>query len=376
MNPNLFVAAARKSAALIHARTVRLYASSIILLLVFAFQSVSRADRVVLVAGGGTDKTGIATNCALRSPFAVDFDRGNMYIAEMAGGERVLKVDRRGVLTIFAGTGEKGDIGDGGPATEAKFNGMHHLAVGPNDDVFVTDTFNSRVRRVDAKTGSVFPFAGSGKRGFAGDGGPAAAAEFGNVYCLAFDPNRENVFVDDLDNHRIRVVNLKTTIVTTAAGNGQHGVPHDGGRALDEPLVDPRAITVDSRGNLYILERSGNTLRMVDRNGAIHTVAGTGKKGAQDGEALAASFSGPKHLCMDRSDNVIIADTDNHVIRKYLPKEKRVITIVGVGKVGSGGIGGPAASVELNQPHGVFVDNAGTLFIADSLNNRVLKILQ
>src|SRR5439155_3748783 len=237
-------------------------------------------------------------------------------------------------------------------------------------------TWNNRVRRIDAKTAKVFPFAGTGRKGFSGDGGPANAAEFGNVYCVAVGARRENLYLADLDNRRIRAVNLKTGIVKTVAGNGEKGVPQDGAEATHAPLVDPRAVAVDSQGTLYILERSGHALRAVDRSGKIRTVAGTGGKGfaGDDGEALKASFGEPKHLCVDASDNVIIADTDNQVIRKYVPKENRIVRLAGSGKSGSGGVGGPANAVELNQPHGVFVDKSGTLYIADSLNNRVLKI--
>jgi sugar lactone lactonase YvrE len=338
---------------------------------------VLHAERVVVVAGGGDESTGPATRCRLHAPFGIDFDQsGNMFIVEMAGGERVLKVDRRGMLTAIAGTGEKGDSGDGGPAVQSRFNGMHSLAVGPGDDLFLADTWNNRVRRIDAKTGKVFPFAGTGKRGFSGDGGPASAAEFGNVYCVAFDAQRENLYLADLDNRRIRAVNLKTGIVKTVAGNGEKGVPQDGAEATHAPLVDPRAVAVDSQRTLYILERSGHALRAVDRSGKIRTVAGTGRKGlaGDDGEGLKASFGEPKHLCVDASDHVMIADTDNHVIRKYLPKENRIVRVAGSGKTGSGGVGGPANAVEFNQPHGVYVDKSGALYVADSLNNRVLKI--
>jgi len=335
------------------------------------------AERVVVVSGEGDEVAGPAARCRLHAPFGIDFDHsGNMFIVEMAGGERVLKVDVRGMLTVVAGTGEKGDKGDGRPAVQAQFNGMHSFAVGPADDLYIADTWNNRVRRIDAKNGKVFPFAGTGRKGFSGDGGPASAAEFGNVYCVAFDVRRDNLYLADLDNRRIRSVNLKSGIVTTVAGNGEKGVPRDGAEATEAPLVDPRAVAVDSQGILYILERSGHALRAVNRDGKIRTVAGTGRKGfdGDDGEALKASFNEPKHLCVDGNDNVIIADTDNHVVRKYLPKENRIIRVVGSGKSGAGGVGGPASAVELNQPHGVHVDKSGVLYIADSLNNRVLKI--
>jgi hypothetical protein len=350
------------------------------LLIIFAlFLAMFRlsAGQVVLVAGGGTAKTGPARNCQLHNPFAVDFDSaGNIYIAEMVGGERITKIDGRGILTVFAGTGEKGDSGDGGPAIQARFNGMHSIAFGPEDDLFIADTWNSRVRKIEAKTGKIVAFAGTGKRGFAGDGAPALAAEFGNVYCAAFDAKRENLYLADLDSRRIRAINLKSGLVSTVAGNGQRGVPQDGAKATEAPLVDPRAVTVDSNGNVYILERSGHALRVVDRNGKIRTVAGTGKKGfsGDGGDPLQAAVNEPKHICVDASDNVIIADTDNHVIRKYLPGQNQIVLVAGSGKMGSAGVGGPPEMLELNQPHGVHVDKSGALYIGDSLNNRVLKI--
>src|SRR4051794_29395825 len=117
-----------------------------VLLILIVGTAQLHADRVSLVAGGGSEVTGPATRCGLHAPFGLDFDRaGNMYIVEMAGGERVVRVDNAGNLIVAAGTGEKGDSGDGGLATQARFNGMHSLAVGPGDDLFLADTWNNRV---------------------------------------------------------------------------------------------------------------------------------------------------------------------------------------------------------------------------------------
>src|SRR6266480_2009676 len=126
---------------------------SFITLVLSLLAPLLHAEKVVVIAGGGDDVTGPAARCRLHAPFGIDFDHsGNMFIVEMAGGERVLRVDGRGMLTVFAGTGEKGDKGDGGPAAQAQFNGMHSLAVGPADDLFIADTLNSRVRSIDRRT--------------------------------------------------------------------------------------------------------------------------------------------------------------------------------------------------------------------------------
>lgn len=332
-----------------------------------------RADKVVVVAGA--DDAAV-TKADIKTPFGVEFDRrGNMYIAEYSG-HRVVKVDGEGVLSVLAGTGTKGFDGDGGPAARAKFNVMHNLAVATNGDIYVADTGNRRVRKIAAKTGTITTIAGTGKKGFSGDGGPAVEADFGDIYCAALDPAGKMLYLADLDNRRIRVVDLKSNVVRTVAGNGKRGVPADGAEAAQAPLVDPRAVAVDGKGNIYVLERGGHALRVVNHEGTIRTVAGTGKQGfaGDGGNALKARFNGPKHLCLDSAGNVLIADTENHVIRKYRPADGTIVRLAGSGKQGNGGIGGPAESVELNQPHGVYMHPTGTIYIADSTNNRILRI--
>jgi hypothetical protein len=338
-----------------------------------------RARRLVLVAGGGTGSDGSpADRAQLVAPFGVGFDaQGTMFLVEMAGGERVRKVGPDGLLTTVAGTGRKGDSGDGGPAAKAEFNGMHSLAVARNGDIYLADTWNNRVRKIDARSGLITPVAGTGRKGFSGDGGPATQAEFGGIYCLALDEDARALYLADLDNRRIRVIDLETGRVATVAGNGEKGVPEDGADARSAPLVDPRAVAVDDRGNVYILERGGHALRVVDRSGKIRTVAGNGRKGdsGDGGDARKASLNGPKHLCVDAGGNVLIADTENHRIRVYHPADGTIQAVAGNGRRGTAGLDGPPAEAELNQPHGVTIGPNGVLYICDSSNNRVLKIV-
>ncbi|MDQ3331684.1 MAG: hypothetical protein M3552_13685, partial [Planctomycetota bacterium] len=197
---------------------------------------------------------------------------------------------------------------------------------------------------------------------------------FSGVFAIAFDSRRETLYVADLDNRRIRAIEMASGVVRTIAGDGRKGVPNDGEPAVSQPLVDPRAVAADRRGNIYILERSGHALRVVDASGNVRTVAGTGKPGAgDDGPALQVEMNGPKHVCVDGDDNVIIADAENHRILKYLPSEGRIQRIAGTGRKGAGE-DGPPLDVDMNRPHGVTVDAAGNLYIADSWNDRIQKL--
>jgi DNA-binding beta-propeller fold protein YncE len=341
------------------------------LLLVALSASAARADRLVLVAGGGDGGDGAeATKAKLIQPFGVDFAEDAVVFVEMAKGERLRRIRNGRVFTIMGVEGKKGNTGDGGG--EVTFNGPHALAVGPEPNIYLADTFNNRVR---AAADKLAPFAGTGEKGFSGDGGPARDARFGNVYCVSFDPDKKDLYIADLDNRRIRKVDMKTKTVATVAGNGEKGVPKDGEDALREPLLDPRAQAVDKDGNIWILERGGHALRVVDAKGKIRTVAGTGKAGMGTGNARESALNGPKHLCVDRDGSVLIADSENHRIVRYSPKDATLTAVVGTGKKGRSLGDGDPLKAELNQPHGVNVHpKTGDIYIADSSNDRILKV--
>lgn len=361
---------------------IRLQTTTLCLLLLCLgiLPHASAQELYVLVMKGGQEQDPDVGDVKLERPFGIGFDaKGNYYTVMMESSQvcrHTPERSRRKFFTLLAGNGAKGDSGDGGDSRKALLNNPHHLLVTPSGDLYIADTGNNRVRKIDARTGRITAFAGTGKKGYSGDGGPARQATFGGVYCLAFDASRRNLYIDDLDNRRIRKISLQTGIVSTVAGNGKAGVPAEGADARTSPLVDPRAIALDSKGDLYILERSGNALRMVDPQGKIHTVVGTGKAGplADDVPALEATLKGPKHLCVAPDDTVYIADTDNHAIRRYLPRTERLVRIVGTGTPGTDGTDGPPLKAQLNQPHGVYVDSKGVLYIADSWNDRLVKI--
>ena len=332
--------------------------------------------RLTLVAGGKTIGDSATPEPSLVSPFGIGFDaQRTLFFVEMTT-HRLRKLGSDSQLITLAGSGHEGNGGDQGPASKAELNGPHSLAVAKNGDIFVADTWNNRIRKIDAQSGVITNFAGTGKKGFSGDGGPAIQAEFGGVYCLALDEANQTLALADLDNRRIRQIDLKTGLVSTVAGNGKKGVPANGSDARSASLVDPRAVAVDGSGNLYILERSGHALRVVDRTGKIHTLAGTSQPGdsGDGGDARLARLNGPKHLCVSPQGSVIIADTENHRIRVYDPQDRTIKTIAGTGRKGTAGLGGPAKQAELSQPHGVTVGPDGFLYIADSSNNRIVKI--
>lgn len=339
-------------------------------LLSLAFLPVIHADQILLVAGGTQDAVDIqATEALLKEPFGTEFDSGgHMWIIEMVSGNRLLQVDGGGVITHFAGQVTPGFSGDGGPAIRAQFNGPHNFAILPSGNILVGDTWNGRIREVDVKARTV--------KTLEGWEAPEGKARGNGPYCITLNFEGTKLYIADL--RQVHEVDLATHKSRVVAGNGKKGLPKDGDVAADAPLVDPRAVAPDRLGNVYILERGGNALRVVDKTGHIRTVVNaSGKKGGEGdgGPALEATMNGPKHLCVDKDNSVIIADAESHLVRRYLPTTGKIERIAGTGKHGSAGVGGDPQKCQLARPHGVTVHpESGELYITDSYNNRILKI--
>ncbi len=315
---------------------------------------------------------GPAAAAHLSEPFMCAFDStGNLYIAE-ATNHCIRRVDvDSGVITTIAGKGDQGYSGDGGPATGATFNQPYSLQVDSNGDVYVVDRLNYVIRKVDAATGIINTVAGTGEAGYGGDGGPGTMAQFREPNDCFLDGSG-GLFIADIQDQRIRRLDLASGIITTFAGNGEKERSGDGLPATEASILGARAVCMDSAGNTYIAEREGNGIRMVDTQGIMHTLAGTGEFGydGDGGPALLATWGAPKAIRCDHAGNLLVVDTENHAIRRIESATSLVTTIAG-GRRGGEGDGGPATLAGMDRPHGLDLDTAGNIYIADSNNHRV-----
>ena len=253
---------------------------------------------------------------------------------------------------------------------------MHALAVAPTGDLYIADTWNNRVRKIDANGPDHDRRGGTGEAGFSGDGGPATSAKFGGIYSIALAPDGGTMYLADLDNRRVRAVDLKTGIVTTVAGTAARASRRTGDRAAQSPLVDPRGGASIARGTSTSSNAAATPCAWSIARARSAPSSGTGKAGSSGdgGPARSATLNGPKDLSVDRDGSVLIADTENHAIRTYRPADGTIVRVAGTGKKGREGLGGPPEDAELSQPHGVTVVAPGRSSISDSSNHRILKI--
>ncbi len=331
---------------------------------------------ITTVAGTGdrgyAGDGGSAASSLMSEPFMCAFDSaGNMYVAE-AMNHCIRRIDAAsGVIVTIAGTGAEGYSGDGGPATEATFNQPYSLQVDRNGDVYVVDRLNYVIRKIDAASGIITTIAGTGEVAYDGDGGPAVNAKFREPNDCFLD-GRGGLLIADVQDQRIRRLDLASGIISTFAGNGAKERIGDGLAATEASILGARAVCMDAAGNTYIAEREGNGIRKVDANGIMSTLAGTGEFGysGDGGPAISATWGGPKAIRCDHAGNLLVVDTENHAIRRIYAVTSIVTTIAG-GRLGGEGDGGPADEAGMDRPHGCDVDAAGNIYIADSNNHRV-----
>jgi len=301
-----------------------------------------------------------------------DFDsQGNLFVAE-AKSHTVRRVDKAsGVVTTVAGNGESGYSGDGGPGNQATMQEPYSLQVDGNGDVYVVDRLNAVVRKVDGSTGIITTVAGTGEVGYSGDGGPGNQAMLREPNDCFLD-GKGGLLIADIQDQRIRRLDLASGIITTIAGNGEKERSGDGKPALDASFLGSRAVCMDSKGNTYVAEREGNGVRKIDANGIMSTVAGTGERGYEGdgGPALTATWGSPKALRCDAQDNIVVVDTENHAIR-VVNADTGIVTTIAGGRLGGEGDGGPATEAAMDRPHGCGIDDQGNIFVADSNNHRV-----
>jgi hypothetical protein len=318
---------------------------------------------------------------AVNEPFSVDFDaKGDLYGVEFTKSNRVFKLSGK-TLTFVAGINHNTekvkhvDQHDGKDPLKAAFHGMHDIQIFGGKAI-LADSFNHTIRTLDLTSGEVATIAGTpSKAGFGGDGGPATAASFNITMTGTLSPDGKRLYIADIGNHRVREMDLAAGTVKTVAGSGQKGNPTDGTDALQAPLGDARAATQAEDGTLYVLLRGGNSLVEV-KDGKVRTVVNaSGKKGygGDGGDGRDALMNGPKYVAMDKG-TVLICDTENHCVRRYFPETGKIELVAGTPGKANNEVGKTLLETGLRRPHGVRIGPDGKLYIADTYNNRVLRV--
>jgi class 3 adenylate cyclase len=351
--------------------------------------SPTSAPRIATIAGTGVNADGpdrrLATATAFAHPIALALDsNGLLYVVD---GNRVRRINADGTVKTIAGTGVAGFSGDHGPATSAELNGAQSIAIDSAGYIFIADSQNNRIRRVDP-AGIITTIAGSDHAGYGGDGGPATKSLLNDPTGVAIGFS-ETILIADSQNNVVRVVDGRdaTGTIATFAGTGDSGYVGDGGPATSGELNHPQCIAVDATDNVYVADTGNSRIRRIAAiadgtiNGTISTVAGTDSKrfSGDHGPATNASLhlatgpvSGGGCLAVDAAGDLFIADALNHRVRE-IAVDGMITSVAGDGHQGFFGDQGPATNAELDLPLGVAVDSNG-LYIADRDANRVRRV--
>src|SRR5438309_2419171 len=345
-----------------------------------------RPDVLTNFAGTGkkghTGDGGLATKATLSEPFHCEVDnKGHLYIAE-ATNHCIRKVDlKTGIITTVAGTGKKGYSGDGGKATDATFNEPYAVVVDEDNNLFIVDRLNAVIRKVDGKTELISTIAGGGnKNAFQLAGGKATDAKFTEPNDCCLD-GKGGLLIADVATWRVWRVELKTGIISNFAGTPRTRVRLDfnrignGGPATRAILVGPRAVCVDGKGNTYICERDAHEIRKVNAQGIITTIAGTTKPGnSGDGGDAKQAAFNGPKGIRCDKDGNIYVVDTENNAIRRIDARTNMIVTIAGGQRGAGGDGGDATKAGLDRPHGCVVDSHGTVYIADTLNHRVRRV--
>jgi sugar lactone lactonase YvrE len=345
--------------------------SLLFILAFFTFQCLAQAQIITTVAGGGTGGLGDggqATAAELYAPTGVAVDVvGNLYITDRENN-RIRKINTSGIITTIAGTGVAGYTGDGGPATLATLNKPYGIILDAAGNILFSEVNNSCIRKISTD-GIISTVAGTGVGGYNGDGIPATAAQLSGAGGIAIDISG-NIYISDLDNHRIRKVTPSGEIVTIA-GTGIAGYSGNNGPATAAQLNEPQGVALDGVGNIYFTDFGNNRIRKIDLSGTISTIAGGSSGYSGDGgPATAAKLRNPIGICVSATGDIYFTEAFNHCVREI--KTSGIInTIAGTGFSGFAGDGFPATTAKLKSPTGVTMDAYGNLYIADWGNNRI-----
>ncbi|EFC42742.1 predicted protein [Naegleria gruberi] len=302
-------------------------------------RKILKDGTIVTIAGTGEEGFSgdgdPATSAQLSHPCSVFVSSTNEVFFADSGNYRIRKILRNGNIVTIAGTGEKGYSGDGRPAINAQISYVQNIFVSQNDEIYFSDFGNHRIRKI-LRNGTIVTIAGTGEKGFSGDGGPATSAQLDSP-CGVFVSNNDEVYIVDYNNHRIRKI-LRNGIINTIAGTGEEGFSGDGGPAINAQVNHPCGVFVSSTNEVYIMNSGNYRIRKILRNANITTIAGTGVKGysGDGGLAINAQISYVDNIFVSRNDEVYIADTENHRIRKIL-RNGTIKTIAGNGEEGFGG---------------------------------------
>jgi len=328
------------------------------------------------VAGSGdigfSGDGGPATGAQMSRAEGVDArPDGSLVIADTYNNRiRIVGVDGK-ILTV-AGTGAIGSGGDGGDAMEAQLFFPFDVAVGPRGEIYIADTYNQRIRMID-RSGTIRTVAGTGTAGSGGLGGPATEAELRFPFGVDVSPDGR-LLISDTFNNRVLTIDRRGNL-QLVAGTGERGFSGDGGPAEAAQLSIPYTARWGQAGKVYIADTSNDRIRAVDRNGVIRTVAGTGERGfsGEGGPATEAMLAAPHTLAVDASGRVVIGDTNNRRLREIRPNGT-LVTIAGNGVFGSAPSGTPALEGPLHFRTGLVSPRPGVFVLAEAFNARVIEL--